>query len=305
MNYEERPSITPADKVIYVNASSLKLLTCARKYQLTNVRGYKPLKEDPILTIGKAVHKYAEGFERGIGNVEALTAASLAYPSVDGKDLINYCAGRTRVNLPPPLRLANGEKALEHHFQIAWRRYVVDGQPYVLVLCGTIDMIAVDEKGVVWVIDYKTSRRWKLDEIAADYTYDMQFRFYLWNLHRHGADIIPLDAFNSVRSGKFAAQVVGIQVGSSKTLYWHKCPPIMMNDDELAEFDDLMDELAGEQLALHTLVGTAPARGKAVGACKYCDFTRLCYAKSEFEMNSALAAFTQRPYNPKHNEELT
>jgi hypothetical protein len=304
MNYEPYPTISPADRIIYVNATSLKKMSCPRAFQFHNTRGYKLAKEDEILTVGRAMHKYAEEYTRRAGkHVEALAVTSEAFPGLDTKNLMNWAAGRSRINIPPALTLDNTKLAVEFFFSVAWRRYFVDGNPIVLVLCGTIDHLAMDERDTLWIIDYKSSRRWKLDEISADYARDMQFRFYMWNCVRHGASFLPLRAFNAATAGHIAAQVVGIQVGSSKTLYWHKCPPIMMNDDDLAEFDGLMDATALEILSISTTPDIAPAVGKIVGACKYCDFGPLCYARSELESDNAARLFVQKNYDPQHHND--
>lgn len=304
MNYDPYPQLSAVDHVIFLNATSMKKLACDRAFQFHNPRGYKLAAEDPILTLGKAIHKYAEEFTRSGGkHAEALAKACDAYPTIEARDMINYCAGRSRINLPPPITLADNSLAVEFFFRVPWRRYVVGARSYVIILCGTLDMLAQDSSGVLWVVDYKSSRKWKVEDINADYEREMQFRFYMWNIVRHGASFLPLSAFNAATAGRIATQVVGVQVGSSKSLYWHKCPPIMMNDGELAEFDELMDGVAEKILALTMLTDVATPNGKTNNACRYCDFGALCYSRTSVEVAAAERLFVQKTYNPQHHNE--
>jgi ATP-dependent helicase/DNAse subunit B len=160
------------------------------------------------------------------------------------------------------------------------------------------------DRGVLTIIDYKSSRRWELDKIAADYAYDMQFRFYMWNMWKHGHYFLSLDQHNAVRDGKFATQVVAVQVGSARDPKWHKCPPITMNEADMGEFEVLLDDEAEKIVAQHVLPDEVPMPvGKINNSCKYCDFKPLCYARFDHEVEAASAKFISKPYNPKHHNE--
>jgi hypothetical protein len=306
--YEPYPQITPADRIIYVNATSNKKLFCPRAYQFHNVRGFKPVVEDPVLTVGKAIHKYAEQFTRTNGkHVQALTIASGSYPSVEEKAMVKWCAGRQNITLLPPIIVdtpTGPRAAIEYFFRVPWRRYDVNGVSYVLVLCGTLDLLSSSGSSVT-VYDYKSSRGWQLDEIAAGYANDAQFHFYLWNLWKHGHYFLPLNYHNIIREWKFSLQVVVAQVGSNRDPKWQKCPPILMNEDDMAEFEELMDAAARQILALHVLPDdeVAEPRGKVIGGCKFCDFAKLCFAKTTLDVTIAAKTFVQKPYNPEHHDE--
>lgn len=303
IDYEPYPQITPEDTIIYVNNTSIKKLGCPRAFQFHNVRGYKKAVEDEVLTIGKAVHKYAQEYVLQKGaHMKALGVASLAYPTVSADGMVRWCAGRKNVTIPPPIMLENGRLAVELYFSVPWRRYMRGGKPYVMMLCGTIDLLGCAGPSVT-VIDYKTSRRWDLDEITNDYKHDPQFKFYMWNLWKHGHMFIPLMYHNMIRDWKFGTNVVAVQVGTNRDPKWFKCPSILMNQDDMDEFEYLMEQVAAETLALHLLSEVADARGKVVGGCKYCEFAPLCHAKTSLEVSIAEKLFVQKNYDPRHHDE--
>ena len=302
------PTITPADRVVYLNSTSLKKLSCPRAFQLHNTQGFKLIKESESLTIGKCLHLFAETFDREKGSVvKALEAATSAYPDVPTGDIIKWGSGRKGVSLPTVAIANDGAPLLEHYFEVPYVRYTNNetGESYVVVLCGTIDRLSI-LNGVVYMHDYKSSRKYKIADIEAQYMYDAQQRFYLWNLIVHGDRFLPAAMAAATAAHRVASRIVAIQVGSVQNPKWHQCPEILMNADEVAEFGRGIDVACEYAVEIAAAVEIAGPLGKATGACgganNYtCDFAPLCFARTADEMSRAQGLYYKTVYTPKHH----
>lgn len=298
--------------IIYLNASSLKVSACPRRYGLM-VTGRKPARAwlDPegenILETGKALHKFAEVFTTTGGDlVEALTTASRQYPHVARSVIIAAGATRPRINLPPPL-IVNGKPAVEVTFDIPWYSFVYKGKLYQFVLCGTMDHIAFDN-GILKIYDFKSARGKMIEYVLAKYEHDTQFAFYQWIVKKFKARMaLPLEVCNAVDGGRICSHVVPIQL-TLKEPRWTIGPIRSLTAHQFDEYENellhSLDYLAAAYLAAEDDIYTTHPTGMINNSCLYCDYKTLCFAQSETKFAEAVAALEYVPYNPlKRGEE--
>lgn len=292
-------SIPPGARVIYLDASSLKYLACEQRYVYATVDGLRSKTPSDILDCGSALHKFAELYAKGVEYVEALSQAITAFPRADRAAMLKICPGRESIRIPPPL-LLNGELAVEQHFSFPWRSATIDGITYAIVICGTIDHLALDNQ-TVRVIDYKSSRKWKVEDIEKKYAYEVQLRFYPWALRKFGARILPLEVYNLVTAGRITAQVCAIQV-SGNNPRWILLSPQSMTDHQFDTFDRQMEQVVEQILQLH--IRAARRNGMLSNLCEWCDYTGLCHAQNDYAMDAVRAEnFVIKPYDPsKHGK---
>jgi len=295
MTFDYEPQILPGSRVLYVNASSLKLLDCDFKYALT-VRGYHGDKGDTsILDIGSALHKYAETYTRNAGeHLEALMAARKDYPNVPVKTLVAATARRTSVVLPPAIEV-DGEMLVEAKFSQPWLRTVVNGKVIQIVLCGTMDHVGYGEGGVR-IIDYKSTHYVAMKSALDKYAHESQFKFYMWVLWKFGASMLPLNLYNDVREGKFSSQVCIIQVNGTDPR-WYLDKKRYMTDYQFRTYECALKAMLPRMVESFT-ADSPNANGMLCNACQYCEYKKVCFAESIAERTAEFDLLTNSWYDP-------
>lgn len=307
--YQER-SIPGATR-IYLNASSLKISGCLRRYGLM-VNGYKPSlnwvsdESINILETGKAIHYFAEQFTRLSGDVvEAIALASRKYPHVSRATIIAAGSMRPRINLPAPLIL-NGEPAVEVTFEIPWYSFVYEGQTYQYILCGTMDHVAFAD-GVFKIYDFKSARGKMIEYVLAKYEHDTQFAFYQWVIWKFKARMnIPIEIANQIEYGRICSHVVPIQL-TLKEPRWTIGPARSMTTEQFREYEGTLKSMLPMLATAYIEVAADPLsctpNGMLNNSCQYCDYKRLCHATSGFAEREALSELEITEYNPLRRKE--
>ena len=307
--YQER-SILGATR-IYLNASSLKVSGCRRRYGLM-VNGLKPAsawvsaESKSILQTGKALHYFAEQFTRTSGDVvESIAMAARKYPDVARATLVAAGARRPRIHLPAPLIL-NGEPAVEVTFEIPWYSFVYDGRVYQFVLCGTMDHVAFDG-GIFKIYDFKSARGKMIEYVLAKYEHDTQFAFYQWVVWKFKARMnIPIEMANEIERGHICSYVVPIQL-TIKEPTWTIGPARSLTPAQFEEYEATlkaeMPTLAESYLAAATSPENTQPNGMLNNSCQYCDYKPLCHAKTPREQELALSQLEKTEYNPLKRDE--
>jgi hypothetical protein len=307
--YQER-SITGATR-IYLNASSLKISGCLRRYGLM-VNGYKPgqgwiSKESiSILETGKAIHHFAEQFTRLSGDVvEAIAQASRKYPQVSRATIIAAGSMRPRINLPAPLIL-NGEPAVEVTFEIPWYSFVYNGHTYQYILCGTMDHVTFDS-GVFKIYDFKSARGKMIEYVLAKYEHDTQFAFYQWVIWKFKARMnIPIEIANEIERGRICSHVVPVQL-TLKEPRWTIGPARSLTPEQFHMYEDTLKSMLPILASAYIDVASDPLvstpNGMLNNSCLYCDYKPLCYATNAYTESVALSQLEKTEYNPLKREE--
>lgn len=286
---------------IYLNASSLKLSACDRRYAFAVAGGLRAGgTEDPILTMGSALHKFAETYTRTKGDVtDAITEARRAFPAITAAELIPIVARRAEVRIPEPLYL-DGQPCVEVKFAAPWMIFTYDEITYCFVVCGTIDHLGLDNNALM-IIDYKSTRYAVIEYAINKYKHETQFKFYLWALWKFGARFLPLEIHNMLVESRAYSQVCFIQL-SGKSPRWimdtsrRNMTPFMYAEYE-TELRGKLNQLANAFL-IHTHGGANDAQGMISNGCQYCDYTTYCHAPTEAARVAANLTFTHKPYNP-------
>ena len=153
-------------KVILLNASSLKVSACQLRYHNTVVLGMRSKTESEYLTFGKAVHKYAERRSKGFDHGHALMFAMEEYKGEKTPQLIMACTA-----MPPALVTPLTDESgpfVERKFKIYWYSITYKGVQYDIYVCGTLDVLGQTAEALR-ITDYKTARKYKAEEVFADY----------------------------------------------------------------------------------------------------------------------------------------
>jgi hypothetical protein len=301
MNFDQITQIPPGAKVIYLDASSLKYLACEQRYAYSTIAGLRHTNPSDVLDCGSAIHKFAELYATGVEYVDALSQAISAYPRADKQAMIKVCAGRESIRIPPALML-NGKHAVEFYFEVPWRATVIDGVVYAIVICGTIDHLALDGQ-TIRIIDYKSTRKWKVEDIEKKYAYEVQLRFYPWVLKKFGAALLPIELYNIAYAGRMTAQVCAVQV-SGNNPRWILLSPQSLTEHQYQVFDFEMESVLQQIVELR--IRDPKRNGLLSNLCEWCDYAPLCHAQSESVKDIVQSeSFAVKEYKPSNHGKIT
>jgi len=280
--------------IIPVNASSLKLTHCKRKYFNTVCAGLISLDERDTLDLGTAIHRVAELKTKGmpIGQI----ISDITYSGPNGTTLVQA------ITTCPAIDPAY---ATELELTYDWREVVIDNVCYVIRLCLTIDHIMMRSDGYVVMTDYKTTSKSKPDDVFTQYRVSVQMRFYMWVLRRFAYQLgLPAEIAEACTLNHMFLRIHAIfKWGTPR---WIMGSPITFLESDYDEFDELMEEQL-KDVILPMWSGAFPSpNGKINETCQAnygCDFRRLCHAKNETMLaQEQLMHFTTRPYAPRYTK---
>lgn len=248
--------------------------------------------ESEYLTFGKAVHKYAERRSKGFDHAHALMFAMEEYKGEKVPQLIQACSA-----MPPALVSPLVDETgpfVERKFKIYWYSVTYLGKQYDIYVCGTLDVVGMTSEALR-IQDYKTARKYRADEVFADYRTSVQMAFYPWVLWRFGYSILPMLAANMAHECKMFIQICAVFL-SWNPVQWRPGPITQAWPHELEAFEN--------QLKHHIETQLIPAHvnptdnGRINDTCNKCDFRSICYADTITGAEWARAQFEIVPYNP-------
>lgn len=285
----EPPQTTLPRRTILLNASSLKVSNCQRRYNNVVVQGLRTTNEHEALNFGKAVHRFAESILTGSEITVALGHAQTEYRGQDLAKLIQAC-------MAMPAGIATPYKDyVEHKFHVYWRNVVYNDVQYDIYVCGTMDVVTMFSDGAIQIVDWKTTRRWKQSEVFATYRVSVQMKFYLWAAIKFGPAIFDMSVANETRRGNVFLRIGAVML-SAKPPTWVMSPPIQFTLDELDEFEARLSEHLA-QVILPAWDNPQPT-GMLNETCDGCDFIPLCFAPNELSREQARAGYKVVPYDP-------
>lgn len=294
---EYTPHFINGARRIMLDASSLNKLHCDRAYKYACIDGLYEELQDPILRLGKAVHRYAELRTLGTDEMQAMSSVLKEFPGLDRGQFMGIAAAHMKVDVPKPLVLGDHPPTpmVEWFFEFPWLAGVVNGVTYQIVVCGTFDHVAFDGR-VVRIIDYKSSRKWKVEDIMRQYEFNTQRNFYTWVMRKFAFEFLPVNVANAADAGNVTTEICAIQVGS-KTPRWVMLPPQHLTQYQFDQFEAELCEIAERILLLHA-GDEAYRTGMVNNTCTYCRFTGLCYARGTEEHDIVKSRFIVRKYDP-------
>lgn len=282
---------------IYVDASLLKKTYCDEAMRLT-LAGYRTRRTNPHYAVGTAIHIYAAGVHTNIlkGKFDGLQYFKLA--ESDDKVFDEICNARPTSLLPPPIKFEN-RTGVEFYFEVTWLTFAYRGVTYVIIICGTIDHLAF-ERGMVRIFDFKSSMKYKLEDIAKGYRNDVQFDFYPWALWKFGHRFLPLELHNAAREFKMTMQLVVVQ-WKLKPPRWTAMNPVGCTLNRFEQFELELKSLLEEKLprALHP--EPTNRNGWMNNSCPDCDFSDICHALPGMEDAVVENLYTRKAYIPRNH----
>lgn len=292
------PDVTP----LFFDASAFKTTKCDQLFAFAVAKGYRLRKNNPAFQRGKALHKYAELRELGVDPIVAL-AEAVATPGLDDKHVIlSACSQYDKMGLPAALR-QNGRAMVEHQFLVNYGSRVCGGRKFAIFLTGRIDRINFNSRGVVEIIDYKSSTLWRVEDILSRYDHDVQLDLYPWILKKYAYEIFTdLNVANAAWAGKLGTRVVPIMIGNKTMPKWEVGPLKIMSEDEHLDFGKLLDAAVERLVSLTCALldeEFEPNRtGRLNNSCPGCDMLKLCYAADAHERQSYMAAIDIKQWDP-------
>jgi hypothetical protein len=300
LSLQDLPADGRPDK-IPINASGLKIAACHRRWFLTVVLGLKPKTEDPILTVGKIIHKFAEdlAFNRSPENsmramTDALKAAREKHlPAKEATQIKEAVSSLNPQDLPKPIALSHCQGA-EYKFE-----FPIDTAPG-FVFAGTIDVLSHDERrNLIVITDYKTSRKYLFKEVIAGYEGDTQFTFYPWIVNRHAYEIFKddINLGNLAWYRKLVMRPLAILL-SAKPVTWRLGPETGFTEENFKIFSTMLYAFI-EQVRRYVEDDILPPpTGMINNACPACPFKKLCFAQNKDQVDLFLSETAVVKYEP-------
>lgn len=193
-------------RTIFIDASSLKHISCFRKFYRMVVKGYKTkdsYKSDVPMAYGSAIHKFLEGYYNCLPMTKCVDMATEYYKPYSenvgysprefryNNNLINCCKEYqkqyprlknetddiiTHHNDFQPHLNEKDKKTVEYKFAIT----IYENDNYILVLTGTVDLVCSYAGIDILLVDHKSSSSSAeySDNFFDDYVLDIQTMLY-------------------------------------------------------------------------------------------------------------------------------
>lgn len=304
-------------QIIYIDASALKDFACRRKFYWNTIVGWKAKTNwgaDYRMEYGTAFHKFLEDYYSNKPVTNAIDRALKHYepvnkcvPADDYRDLFHLEMSVTNYVKTQPREHDNlkankgftGEYLTEQKFSIP---YKIINDKYVIVLCGTIDLIGM-YNGIPCIADHKTTSgnpRNYFDE----YELGIQPMFYCYidKLVNKRNDVLPF-LINGIFLKKQTDKVItkggwdGALVQRSNLMFFSK--------DQMSMFEEWLGSCIAQIVtSLQATSSFSMENDPELSACKtpygLCKYFKVCKMGDNVEhRNMILNSFYERKhYNP-------
>jgi len=305
-------------QVLFIDASSLKELSCYRRFYWNTIEGYRtPHESMPNLKIeyGTAYHRYLENWYSGQPHEVSRTAATTYYQSILEKNpyaLESDYEFRTIDHLIKSIdyyaeiypRNVDSLKAdaVEQKFAFPfWQN-----KHYVIMLCGTIDLRGT-YCGIPIITDHKTSsanasKQALIDNFFLEYEMSIQTMFYSWVHNRLMG--WPADKFidvmingifikSTTKKAREADMFDGVKLARSK--------PISYSQEQMQNFEQWLKRQL-DYIALNLDAGLDMSKDYNLAACKgafgLCKYFHVCKQPSAIQQMLLKSSFNREKYSP-------
>ena len=194
-------------KIIYVDASALKDIACLRKFYWSTIEGWQLSREsrDIKMAYGTAFHLALQTlYSKGRDSIKEAMQGAIDY-------LNPYIEFIGEDEFRTPSHLIQSVKSYYDRYfkedghdglvaidptavELKWNFPYWQNDQYVIILCGTIDLIA-KYFGVRTIVDHKTTASWKPESYFSGYQMDIQTMFYTWmdnHINNRGDIYLPV-----------------------------------------------------------------------------------------------------------------
>lgn len=268
---------SPDHRLIYLNATALKALACEDRFNWMCVNGWRDRVENPIFSVGKAIHKFGEEMAKGTDELEALTAATSTPGITDKTAVVKACGGYRAAGMSPAA-IINAETLVEYRFAIPFAEEIRDGLTYEVYLTGRFDRIAHTRLGVE-ITDYKSTRKWDFNDVVKNYADDVQFLFYYTVARRFAYDIFNGDMAmaNDAWNGKLFTRLCAVMLSKKPQPQWILGPLWSPNEELWTSFlDGLKTRIVPHVVDLYARKRVMRREGLYKNLCPGCNFADLC-----------------------------
>lgn len=292
MSFSPPQPKSPDHRIIYLNATALKSLACEDRYYHQCVSGWRERLENPVFTIGKAIHKFAEERAKGLDDIEAMTEGCRVPGVTDKAAIAKACAGWRSANQSPPL-IIDGESFVERRFCVPFAEHIRGDITYEVYLVGRFDHVHHSRHGVI-ITDYKSTRKWEFNDVVKAYADDVQFLFYYTVARQFAYDIFSGDmaAANDAWAGKLFTRVCAIMLSKKPQPVWQMGPLWSPSEFLWKEFlADLRAHVVPKIVELHSGQRVLRRDGLFKNLCPTCSYADLCLRESP-------DAYVKEAYSP-------
>lgn len=320
-------------QTIMIDASSLKHISCFRKFYWMVVKGYKN-KEfsgsrfEYAMAYGSAIHKFLENYYGCKPIKDCVDAATEFYkPYSDSvpfnnkefrynTNLIKTCGYYSEkfkreknelstydISIPSddfqPLLNTKDEKTIEYKFCIT----IYENDKYRLVLTGTVDLVCSYRNIELLLVDHKSTATNvdKADDYFSDYCLDIQTMLYSKVYKEQlGLDYYPPILINGIfiKKPTIKAEKEGIFDGVEII----RSPPISYSAEQMEQFNFWLErEISYIKLQLDTdFIGSE--NNFNLTQCKLagqrCQYFDVCKLPLKFHASKLESSFDIKQYNP-------
>jgi hypothetical protein len=283
---------SPDHRIIFLNATALKSLSCEDRYYHQCVSGWTDRVENPIFSVGKAIHKFAEEMAKGTDEIEAMSMGCKQPGVTDKAAIAKACAGYRAAGHYPPL-IINGETFVEQRFCVPFTEVVKDNLTYEVYLVGRFDHVAHTKHGVV-ITDYKSTRKWDFGDVTKAYADDVQFLFYYCVARQYAYEIFNGDmaVANDAWNGRLFTRVCAIMLSKKPQPQWMMGPLWSPPEHLWSEFlTDLRTHVVPKIVNVHHRQYLPRRDGLFKNLCPGCNYADLCLREQP-------EAYERRTYSP-------
>ncbi len=281
-------------RTVLLNATSLKYSHCQYHYHMAVAHGWVDSETREELTFGKAVHKYAERRGHGDDHLLAITQACQSYTGSNMGLLSKACTNMPPEYLPVYVQ-SDGTKYIERKFKVFWQSIVYNEVQYDIYVVGTFDRVHMTSQGIVQIKDFKTTRRFKEEEVFAGYACSVQMQYYAWVAHTFAYHIFDMNVANAAHLGHIMVRIQGVFL-SRDPVVWKEGSPIQYSLDQLKRFGNELN------IYLHNYILPSwdqPLRNGILNdTCGHCPFRAHCYAATPELAETAMLNMKQVQYDP-------
>ena len=279
---------------LYINSTALKTLGCEDKYIYTTVHGLKAFDNEYFRT-GTILHKYAELRTLGVQPPQALV--NLGLTGAEVTEQMPALSAFESLNQPPVARDKDGKPQVEMSFKIERDPIVFEGVTYVPTYVGHVDRVNTTTMGLE-IVDYKSTRYYKLDDAKKAWSNSTQFIFYYTMLRQFAYDIfkIPEHAEHAWQ-GRMVFTPTFVML-SHKPIKWVRGEPYYPTTEQFEEFFENLERHVVPMLVRLNHFKSGGKTGWFSDQCPRCDFQSLCHARNDLDFERALKQYKQEPYNP-------
>lgn len=278
---------------LWIDASIMKKSYCERAIYNTVVEHLRARVIGDHLLQGTAVHKFCELRANGKSKMDAQIIATNLAPEKMQAAVTRACM--VAPELPPVAIMKNGAPFCEYVFKLPLYRVVFKPTrlAFNLALFGTFDRGYM--RGAMFILqDFKTSNKWKREQIEAKYKYEWQMVFYKWILVEYGHLFFTMEMAAVFREFRLLSQIVAITM-NEKTCEWIPLTQYDYSPEQHAEATRVITAKLWQILNV-ACYNLREKTGWATNNCQWCDYNILCHApESSVDIVKAAAFVISKP----------